>query len=599
MKMKEVSIAADGGSSSRGFSQEMPEDHIHITPDFRSETDRLRSSPTRSSEELPASPFIGPVSPFGPPLAPEMDLVGKAPAQKAPVKDRPAVPDKANPPVPQEAPRAPQGTPPAPQETPAAQNPADCSASPIYLQIMQKAHDNMYEPDRLGDFEALKSKYNCQIKTPDDAVKYAGEALSITGDPYNSVFDKQQSERRSNDAKGVFVGFGFNFAPKHDVDGRKGAGLPSPLKVTGIMGGSPVEKSGAVKPGDFIVAVGETSLKGKTYDEAFALVRADNPKEFTLNRDGQEIKVSLTPGDIPIPAVTDKRLDGNIAYIEFKTFGQTDSATQLKKSIENNLTADAYIIDLRHNPGGFFEESIKAASLFVKDGTVVTVRERVPPAQIAASGNVTVTPPVDGTVDGGARSDAVSRSQLEDPAPVGPSQPNYRRVSYNLTPTNLNKVFTDEATKQQTTSVVERFPDLVDKPTVILVDVESASSSEVFTGALKDHGDAVVIGTRTYGKGIGQMNFYDMPHGSTLRVTNFHYFNPSGHWPGDANRNRIGIMPDHLVVNPAGVVRGSDHDQQLAAGIAQLNKMLGRAPTLDAPAPPNPASVPNAPAGPR
>ncbi|MBX3138990.1 hypothetical protein KF707_22375, partial [Candidatus Obscuribacterales bacterium] len=50
--------------------------------------------------------------------------------------------------------------------------------------------------------------------------------------------------------------------------------------------------------------------------------------------------------------------------------------------------------------------------------------------------------------------------------------------------------------------------------------------------------------------------------------------------------NRIGIMPDQLVPTQPGVERGSEQDLQLQAGIAQINKMLGRAPKVVAPAVP-------------
>jgi C-terminal peptidase prc len=580
--MKEVSSTADGGSTTRSFSQEIAEDHIHMTPDYTDEADRALLRGIRG-QNVPADTALqdGQNQPETVPPRPEQLLPGpKGNGQPPPPIDKPPAPPAEVPVAPIKAPVEPNPGEVAPAAPAAVQS---CADSPEYLKILERARDYMYEPDRLGDYETLKTKFNCQIQNVDDAIKYAGEALAITKDPYNSVFDKKQSESRSNDSRGVFKGFGFNFAPAQDVDGAKGAALPSRLKVTGIMTGSPAELQNRIKPGDYIVAVGNTALKGKTFDEAYSLVKSDGAKDFSIQRDKKQFKVSLAPGDVPIPAVTDKRLAGNIAYIDLKTFGQQDTANQLRKSIENNLAADAFIIDLRQNPGGFFDESIKAASLFVKDGTVVTVRERIPP-EIAATGNVTITPPLaDGTVNGVNENSGDASIAPAKPAPPAPPRPNYQSVSYDLTPTGLNKVVINEGTKEQKTVTLTRLPDLVDKPTVILVDHDSASSSEVFAGALKDHKDAVVIGTRTYGKGIGQMNFYDMPNGSSLRVTNFHYFNPSGHWPGDADRNRIGIQPDQLVTNPAGTVRNSDKDLQLAAGIAQINKMLGRAPKVIVP----------------
>ncbi len=64
-------------------------------------------------------------------------------------------------------------------------------------------------------------------------------------------------------------------------------------------------------------------------------------------------------------------------------------------------------------------------------------------------------------------------------------------------------------------------------PLVVLVDELSASSSEVFTGAMQDHDRAQIIGRRTFGKGLVQMPF-DLADGSAIRLTVARYYTPSG-----------------------------------------------------------------------
>ena len=58
----------------------------------------------------------------------------------------------------------------------------------------------------------------------------------------------------------------------------------------------------------------------------------------------------------------------------------------------------------------------------------------------------------------------------------------------------------------------------VDVPIILLVNGESASASEVLTGALKDNGWATVVGTKTFGKGIAQ-GIFDLPDGSALKAS--------------------------------------------------------------------------------
>jgi len=78
----------------------------------------------------------------------------------------------------------------------------------------------------------------------------------------------------------------------------------------------------------------------------------------------------------------------------------------------------------------------------------------------------------------------------------------------------------------------------LDIPIAILVNGGSASASEVLTGALKDHEKAIVIGTKTYGKGIVQ-GVFPFSDGSGISITTARYFTPNG-----VCIHEIGIEPD-------------------------------------------------------
>src|SRR3712207_2865051 len=64
-------------------------------------------------------------------------------------------------------------------------------------------------------------------------------------------------------------------------------------------------------------------------------------------------------------------------------------------------------------------------------------------------------------------------------------------------------------------------------PIVVLVNGESASSSEITCGSLQDLDRAVVMGTRTYGKGLVQMTM-DLPYNGNMKLTTAKYYIPSG-----------------------------------------------------------------------
>ena len=81
----------------------------------------------------------------------------------------------------------------------------------------------------------------------------------------------------------------------------------------------------------------------------------------------------------------------------------------------------------------------------------------------------------------------------------------------------------------------------VDIPIVVLVNSNSASAAEIFTGALQDHGAATIVGTTTFGKGIVQ-SVFELDDGSALKITTERYFTPNGR-----NIHEQGIEPDVVV----------------------------------------------------
>jgi carboxyl-terminal processing protease len=109
-------------------------------------------------------------------------------------------------------------------------------------------------------------------------------------------------------------------------------------------------------------------------------------------------------------------------------------------------------------------------------------------------------------------------------------------------------------------------------PLAILVDGDSASGSELVTEAIAEHGLGKVVGKRTFGKGLVQTMF-PLPDGSAMKVTTARYFTPSGR-----DIDRIGIVPDVVVDEPADALRGMPgRDAQLDAALRLLNPEVGSA----------------------
>ncbi len=101
----------------------------------------------------------------------------------------------------------------------------------------------------------------------------------------------------------------------------------------------------------------------------------------------------------------------------------------------------------------------------------------------------------------------------------------------------------------------------------ILINEFTASASELFTGCLRDHDLAVVVGEKSFGKGSGTLTF-NLPDGSSINVTNFRYYLPAGECIEGQ-----GLMPDQAVELPDSA-RGKSIPQLTAAEDTQLARAL-------------------------
>jgi carboxyl-terminal processing protease len=139
-----------------------------------------------------------------------------------------------------------------------------------------------------------------------------------------------------------------------------------------------------------------------------------------------------------------------------------------------------------------------------------------------------------------------------------------------------------------------RFPEL---PLAVLVNQDSASASEVLTGALQDHRRAVVVGELTYGKGMVNTEFRYSNFDFRLKVTTGHYFTPDGrdlegHFLRKQGERKGGIEPDRAVSlagEPLRAVYSALQDQEpppaLRAAVEALLARYGqRAPGIVPPA---------------
>jgi carboxyl-terminal processing protease len=115
----------------------------------------------------------------------------------------------------------------------------------------------------------------------------------------------------------------------------------------------------------------------------------------------------------------------------------------------------------------------------------------------------------------------------------------------------------------------------IDIPLVVLVNGNSASASEVLSGAVLDTGVGELLGTTTFGKGLVQ-NIFALPDGSAVKVTVQRYFTPSGR-----SIHGEGITPSHYVEMDVELTNNlmritAEEDVQLQEAITIINGMIGQ-----------------------
>ncbi|MDC0737607.1 S41 family peptidase [Cognatishimia sp. SS12] len=256
------------------------------------------------------------------------------------------------------------------------------------------------------------------------------------------------------------------------------------VKVVSPIDGTPASEAG-VEAGDFITHVDGESVLGLTLDEAVEMMRGPVGSEIiiTIAREGEAepFDVSIIRDTIKLTAVR-ARTEGDTLVMRVTTFND-QTYPNLRDGIEKEIEA----------AGGLENLNGLVLDLRNNPGGLLTQAIRVSDAFLE-------------------KGEIVSTRGRE--AADG--------ERYNATP-----------------------GDLIDgKPIVVLINGGSASASEIVAGALKDHRRAIVVGTKSFGKGSVQ-TVMPLRGDGAMRLTTARYYTPSGR-----SIQALGVSPDIVVAQP-------------------------------------------------
>jgi carboxyl-terminal processing protease len=224
--------------------------------------------------------------------------------------------------------------------------------------------------DLFGEvLEKINEEYVDEINQS-DSMDSAINGLLQSLDPYSAYMPPEIFNEMRTETSGEFGGLGIEVSMEAGV-----------VKVISPIDDTPASKAG-IKAGDYIVKIKDIQVQGKSLSEAVDLMRGPvgSDIKLTVRRRGEKkaLTFNIVREVIKIQSVKSDLLKNNIGYIRLTSFNE-NSGGQIKdkiKDLEKNENVNAYILDLRNNPGGLLSQAIKISDFFLDNGEIVSTKSR-------------------------------------------------------------------------------------------------------------------------------------------------------------------------------------------------------------------------------
>ncbi|MDO5356518.1 MAG: S41 family peptidase [Conchiformibius sp.] len=332
----------------------------------------------------------------------------------------------------------------------------------------------------------IKANY-VTAESDDKLLENAVKGMVSGLDPHSEYLNKKGYSELRESTSGEFGGLGMEIGSE---DGF--------IKVIAPIEDTPAERAG-VRSGDLIVKINSESTRGMSTTDAVKKMRGKPGTKITLTLSRKDstkpIVVNLTRAIIKVKSVRHHLLENGYGYIRISQF-QTRTVAALAEAVaaltdENKAPLKGLVVDLRDDPGGLLDAAVGVSAAFLQPNAVVVStkgRDNKPSMLLKAT-------PEDYIMKAG-------------PDPLAGLPESMKNI-----------------------------------PITVLINSGSASASEIVAGALQDHKRAVIVGTRSFGKGSVQ-SVIPLSNEGAVKITTALYYTPN-----DRSIQATGIVPDVEVVD--------------------------------------------------
>jgi len=372
--------------------------------------------------------------------------------------------------------------------------------NPELAQGQDLIRDDKRTPEEILANRLDRQKGRLMREKNDDVLQRILNAALASYDPHSSYFAPVQATEYNLRSNLSLEGIGVSI--------RADRKNPDYTRIESVVEGGPAQKTGRVKAGEFIIGVTQANgdynnVVGWSLTEIVGLIRGKRGTEVTISLlqpgapESSARTVTITRDVIEqdesgvqsrVVEIDKQGVKHRVGVLEIPSFylnarakreGEDyrsvseDTLTALNSLKEQNI--EGLVVDLRNNPGGSLDEVARMLSFFIKEGSLVQIRD--------SRGNVQVFKDVDGG----------------------------------------EQVYAG--------------------PLTVLINLASASASEIFAAAIQDYNRGIVVGSTTTGKGSAQLQLNTIAYGQ-MTLTQRKFYRVTG----GSTQNK-GVVPDIEFVN--------------------------------------------------